>query len=170
MPSITTTSAAVPSSAASSNGAATSGTGAAQPADESQERLRLVMATLVVVGLIIGLLTWRYWRYSDPKRGLAPSRARLPVLRPQPAAEALEPTTASPSLDATVLDEPALAEASMLVPSVAASGAAWSPTAPDDAVAPGSGHASYDQTVVASEDPTDPGGWTLPDREPVGSD
>ena len=58
----------------------------------------------------------------------------------------------------------------MLVPSAAASGSAWSPTMPDDVVAPGLGPAAYDQTVVAGEDPTDPGGWTLPDREPVGSD
>jgi hypothetical protein len=128
------------------------------------------MATLVVVGLIIGLLTWRYWRYSDPKRGLAPSRARLPVQRPQPSAEVPEPTIAAATLDPTALDDAALAETAMLVPSAAASGPVWSPTVPDDAVAPGSGRAAYDPTVVAAEDPTDPGGWKLPDREPVGSD
>jgi hypothetical protein len=47
--------------------------------------VRLVIAMLIVVGLLVGTLTWRYWHFTDPKRGLAPSRARLPHPSQPPA-------------------------------------------------------------------------------------
>ncbi|MDY7102179.1 MAG: hypothetical protein S0880_13415 [Actinomycetota bacterium] len=36
--------------------------------------IQIVIGMLVVVALLIALLTWRYWWYTDPTRGLAPSR------------------------------------------------------------------------------------------------
>ncbi|MPY93732.1 MAG: hypothetical protein GEV08_11935 [Acidimicrobiia bacterium] len=45
---------------------------------DSAAVVRLVMALLVVVALLVATLTARYWWYTNPKRGLAPSRAVLP--------------------------------------------------------------------------------------------
>lgn len=53
------------------------GRGAGGAAD-STSVVRLVMALLVVVGLLIATLTARYWWYTNPQRGLAPSRVVLP--------------------------------------------------------------------------------------------
>lgn len=156
----TTTSAAVPSSAASSNGGATAGSGSTTSGDDSQDVLRLVMATLVVVGLLIGLLTWRYWRYSDPRRGLAPARARVPVSRPPVSHDDVDGTVAQPPFD----------EQTELVPSVsAAQTAAW-PVVEHGQVPLRRNPGPFDHTVVVTDDPTDPGGWTVPDRQPVGSE
>jgi len=124
--------------------------------------LRIVMATLVVVGLLIGLLTWRYWRYSDPKRGLAPARARIPLSR-------------SPALTTGVGAIPAPGihgEPTELVTSATmAPATAWSAGEHDDvARGPVPGLYDHDQTAVFTDDPTDPGGWPLPDRQPVGSE
>ena len=160
-PGATTTSAAVPSSAASSNGGATTGSGAESSGDDSQDVLRIVMATLVVVGLLIGLLTWRYWRYSDPKRGLAPARARIPVSR--------SPTLVN-GVDATAA-QGAYGEPTELVTSATLAPSAWSAGTHDDvALRPAPGPLDHDETAVFTDDPTDPGGWPLPDRQPVGSE
>lgn len=45
---------------------------------DTSDVVRLVMALLVVVGLLVLTLTVRYWWYTSPRRGLAPSRAILP--------------------------------------------------------------------------------------------
>jgi hypothetical protein len=72
--------------------------------DDSQQVVRLVIGLLVVVALLIAVLTWRYWRYTDPRRGYAPSRARLPGGGPEPPGTALasEPTASG----ATVVPAP----------------------------------------------------------------
>lgn len=52
---------------------------AAADAQGSHHRLvvRLVSAALATVGLLIALLTWRFWWYTDPRRGYVRSRAVL---------------------------------------------------------------------------------------------
>jgi len=160
-PGTTATSAAVPSSAASSNGGATTGSGATSSGDDSQDVLRIVMATLVVVGLLIGLLTWRYWCFSDPKRGLAPARARIPLSRSPALATGVG--TAAPGIDGAPTE---LVASATMAPT-----AAWSAGQHDDVgLRPAPGPYDHDQTAVFTDDPTDPGGWPLPDRQPVGSE
>ena len=123
------------------------------------------MATLVVVGLLIGLLTWRYWRYSDPKRGLAPARARIPVSRP-PTLLAGVDTGVDATTAQGIYGEPTeLVTSATMAPT-----SAWSAGGHDDvSLRPPPGPYDHDQTAVFTEDPTDPGGWPVPDRQPVGS-
>jgi hypothetical protein len=83
VPPPTITTAPTPSSAAPGNTAPTAAT-SKPTADNSKQLLRLIIAMLIVVGLLVGTLTWRYWIYTDPRRGLAPSRARLPQPVPGP--------------------------------------------------------------------------------------
>ncbi len=44
---------------------------------ESGPLVRIVMGLLVVVGLLIATLTWRFWWFTNPRRGLASSRLVL---------------------------------------------------------------------------------------------
>ena len=45
--------------------------------DESRTVVTIVVALLAVVGLLVATLTWRYWWFTDPRRGYVRSRAVL---------------------------------------------------------------------------------------------
>jgi hypothetical protein len=52
---------------------------------DDRRRVQLVISLLSVVGLLIMLLTWRYWVWTNPRRGYTYSRAKLVVPRGDPA-------------------------------------------------------------------------------------
>jgi hypothetical protein len=131
------------------------------------------MAMLVVVGLLIGTLTWRYWRYSDPKRGLAPSRARLPVGRTTARVEGTggEVVLSEPSVAAPAAPAPAGGPFGLEPVGAEAEPTDWVASVPEGVELHGAGGAAFEPTqVYVTQDPTDPGGWAVPDREPVRSD
>lgn len=72
---------------------ATATTASTTGTDTSREQrvVWLIVGLLCVVGLLIAALTWRYWWFTDPKRGYVRSRAVLSqkALRDDPDSEVL---------------------------------------------------------------------------------
>ena len=127
--------------------------------DDSQQVVRLVIGLLVVIALLIAVLTWRYWRYTDPRRGYAPSRAWLPAGGPESAATA--PASEPAANGATVAPAPPqpVGVAPNGVEGVASGGAATDePTSVFDGMELyGAGRTTLPQDI----DPTDPGPGTM---------